>query len=170
MKNINEFSIHDVPNEHVFRTESNHWFKIYWHSETHYTIFNDLGTRWNYWEGDKHGKIIQIEKDFLGIRENESFELVLPKNVTARNIPGNGKLLFRTSIGSRVVCEMENYKFKIPFWFKTTDPRVEKAESFWKNSSGKVFQLLVNSQLSIQWENNKVILNLNSGLTTTIPS
>ena len=165
-------NLHDVPDKHVFRTESNHWFRIYWHSQDNYKTYNDLGIISNYWEGDKHGEIVQIEKDFLGIRENEAFELVLPKNfnVSSRNIPGNMRLLFKTLIGSRVVCEMNNYKFEIPFWFKTTDPRVEKAEAFWKISSGRVFNHLIDNMLSICWKENKIILSAGYGLTFEIPS
>jgi len=161
------FSIYDVPDEHVFRTEDNRWFKVIWHGEFNYRIFNDIGIIDNYWDDCEHGKIIQIEKDFLGIRENEFFELKMPKTVTFRNINANSNLFFVSSIGSRVRCQMKDYKFEIPFWFKTIDPRVEKAEGFWKISNGRVFQHLFDNQLSIYWENNKVILN--AGL-ITIPS
>lgn len=160
-------NINDVPDQHVFRTESNRWFKIYWHGPSYYSVYNDFGIIDNYWEGDKHGKVIQIEEDFLGIRENEFFELIVPKSITFRNVPANGNLSFVSSIGSRVRCEMKNYKFKIPFWFKTIDPRVEKAKGLWKISSGRVFQYIFDNQLSICWDNNRVVLN--AGL-ITIPS
>ena len=93
----------------------------------------------------------------------ESYELVgfRPRleekqwfNIVTKHPSPCNMLLFELPCGWRFRVYLDVcYKFSIPFWFKTADPRVEWAEAKWHGNSGKILRHLKEASfLSIEFD------------------
>jgi len=100
----------DVPDGHVFRTQSGRWFKHRYNGN----CGNEFGTPETYYEGSRFGPITEVRPDWPFISEHESFMLQrparIPRNIFHNKILPNSRLIFQTDLGYRQLVELRRAK------------------------------------------------------------
>jgi hypothetical protein len=137
--------VFQVPEDTKFQTESGHFYERLGHGYR-----DELGQY--VYPKDEEEKC-NIIREWPGIREREQFELI----TKPKGVPNQG-LIFKAITGFRVLVRMENYKFHIPFNFKSTDPRVGRYTAKWSGDRYKMLEALWEKSLSITYEQKKPIL------------